>query len=343
MPSPQRIRWAKFRSTVLAAVAVAILSVLVYLLSGGTWLKAKSYIITYLPDSTGLAPGADVQLNGVQIGTVEWVRLTLSRDPNRVVEARLKIESVYLPYIPDDSVTGLDSANLLGDQYLNITMGKSPRAVREGGTLPYRPPSNIVENIDLAQFDAQLRIIDRTIIDIQAGKGSLGQFIVSDALYQKFLDGIGQVEQGMRDATATQSRLGQVLYGASWHDNLAATLRQLDNRIAQLQASRLFRDTSQYDPIREQMAKLHRTLADLNGGQGAGGRFLTSDAAYADWNRRVAAWIERLDALNDGEAAGGMLANTQTYESLDGALRDLAGTVKDFRQHPKKYLRLKIF
>ncbi|HTQ53866.1 MAG TPA: MlaD family protein [Bryobacteraceae bacterium] len=344
MPSPQRVQWAKFRSTVVGVVALAILSVLVYLLSGGTWLQPKAYLTTYIPDSSGVEPGADVQLNGVLIGKVEWVHLTHSRQPDRTVQVRLKIEAAFLPNIPDDSVTEIDSANFLGDKFIDIVMGKSRQPVRANAELAYRPPTNIMQNIDLAQFETQLRTIDQTIIDIQSGKGSLGQFVMSDALYQQFLDGVVRVEKKMRAATSTQSQLGQALYSAQQHRDLVALFRQLDDQLAQVQSNRLLRDPAQYDQIRDQIAQIRNTLADLNAGKGAGGQLLVSDAAYGQWNRLLAGWIDDIDALNAGEGSlGQMVANANTYESLNGALRQFAATVKDFREHPQKYLRLKVF
>jgi phospholipid/cholesterol/gamma-HCH transport system substrate-binding protein len=344
MPSPQKLRWAKLRIFVVAISAIAVLSVLIYLLSGGTWLKPKAYLTTSIPDSTGLEPGADVLLNGVKIGRVASVRLTRSKDRNRVVEVRLKIEEAFLPYIPDDSVTTIDSANLLGDEYININMGRSPRHVLAGGELHFPPPSNLMQNIDLRQFEEQLRTIDQIIQDIQAGKGPLGQFVMSDDLYRQFLDGVAKVEKELRAATGSQSQLGQALYSATMHDNLSESLRQLDDRLAQLQANRILRDTTQYDQIREQLAQVRHTLADLNAGTGAGGEWIASDAAYVAWNRRLAAWIENIDALNSGEGRmGQMLSNAQMYESLNGALRQLQSTMKEFREDPQKFLRIKMF
>ncbi len=344
MPSPQRIQWAKLRIAVVAVSAVAVMSVLVYLLSGGTWMKPKTYLTTYIPDSTGVEPDADVQLNGVLIGKVESVLLTHAKDPNRVVEVRLKIQEEFRRYIPDDSVTGIDSANMLGDKYIDITMGRSPQPVQPGAELHYRLPSSLMQNIDLAQFDTQLRAIGQIIQDIQAGKGPLGQFVVGDALYQQFVDGVIKVEKELRAATGTQSQLGQALYSTSMHDNVWAALRELDDRLQQLQSSPLLRDTSQYDQIRDQVAQLRHTLSDLNAGKGAGGQFLTTDTAYVEWNRRVAAWIQSLDTLNSGEGGmGQMLVNAQTYESLNGALHELQTTMKEFREDPQKFLRIKIF
>ena len=249
MPSPQRIRWAKFRSAVVAVVALLILSVLVWLLTGGTWLKPKTYLTTYIPDSTGIAPNADVELNGVLVGKVSSVRLTHSRVPSRVVEVRLRVLQDSLRNIPEDSVTELDSANLLGDKYIDILMGRSPQPVRANGVLAYRQPSGMMQNIDLAQFAAQLKTIDQTIIDIQAGKGSLGQFVVNDDLYRKFLDGVNNVGKKVHAAKGTQSQLGQILYSATKHDELRQSLRRLDDRLAQIQQSQLLRDSSQSSDV----------------------------------------------------------------------------------------------
>ena len=344
MPSPHKLRWAKLRIVLVAVSAIAVLLVLVFLLSGGTWLQPKAYLTTHIPDSTGLEPGADVLLNGVKIGRVASVQLSRSKDPNRVVEVRLKIEAQFLPYIPDDSLTTIESANLLGDQYININMGRSPQPVRAGGELRFPPPSNFMQNIDLRQFDVQLRKIDQILQDIQAGKGPLGEFVVSDALYQQFLDGVAKVEKELHAATASQTDLGQALYTAAMHDNLSESLLQLDDRLAQLQANSLLRDTTQYDQIRDQLAQVRHTLADLNAGKGAGGEWIASDTAYVAWNRQVAAWIENVDALNSGEGAiGQMLSNAQTYESLNGALQQIHSTMKEFREDPRKFLRLKMF
>ncbi|MGD0359946.1 MAG: MlaD family protein [Bryobacteraceae bacterium] len=344
MPSPQKLRLAKLRIGAVAVSAIAVLAVLTYLLSGGTWLKAKTHLFTYIPDSTGLEADADVLLNGVKIGKVEYVRLIRTKDPNRVVQVRMTIEETFLPYIPDDSVTTLDSENLLGDKFVNINMGRSPQHVRADGELRYPPPSNMMQNIDLRQFDAQLKTIDKIIQDIQTGKGPLGQFVVSDALYKQFLDGVVKVEKEIHAATGSQSQLGQMLYSAKVHDDLGTALRQLDDRLAQVQANSLLRDTAQYDRIRERIAQVRKTLADLNAGKGAGGEWIASDAAYAAWNRQVAAWIENVDALTAGEGGiGRMLSSAQTYESLNGALRQLQSTVKEFRADPRKFLRLKLF
>src|ERR1700761_9241622 len=73
MPSVQRVRWAKFRVSSVAVVAVIILATLMYLLTGGTLLEPKARIYLYIDDATGLGPQSPVRVDGISIGTVDWV------------------------------------------------------------------------------------------------------------------------------------------------------------------------------------------------------------------------------------------------------------------------------
>jgi phospholipid/cholesterol/gamma-HCH transport system substrate-binding protein len=58
----------------------------------------------------------------------------------------------------------------------------------------------------------------------------------------------------------------------------------------------------------------------------------------------LTSWIENVDALNSGEGSmGQMISNAQTYETLNGKLHELQSTMKEFREDPQKFLRLKIF
>jgi phospholipid/cholesterol/gamma-HCH transport system substrate-binding protein len=344
MPSSQRLQWAKVRIGSVAVTSLTILGVLVYLLSGGTWLKPKAYLETYIPDSTGLEPGSDVLLNGVEIGKVEWVKLSGSRNPNSIVEVRMKVQEEFLRHIPDDSITSLDSENLLGDKFVDITMGRSSDPVRPGGQLPYKPPGNLMQEIDLEQFEAQLRTIEQTIDDIEAGKGPLGQFVRSDQMYQQVLDGVDKLEKSLRAISDTHTKLGRFLYTAERYDDIRNPIRQLDQRLEEIQASPLLRESKQYDDIRDQLERLRQSLADLNAGKGAGGQWLSSDAAYRDWTHLLASWIESLDALTYGEGSmGRMLVTSHAYDSWTGATRSLATTLKEFREDPQKFLRIKVF
>ena len=66
---------------------------------------------------------------------------------------------------------------------------------------------------------------------------------------------------------------------------------------------------------------------------------MQSDTLYADWNSRVVSLIESVDAFNRGPA----MTTTQAYDNLNGFARELQATMRDFRQNPRKFMRLKVF
>ena len=99
----------------MTIVALAIGAYLVFLLSGSRgFLKSKSNVFTFMSDSSDMAEGAPVRLNGIVVGKVSKVALSGSNDPNRVIRIDLEIQDEYLPAIPVDSGAKIASGNLLG-------------------------------------------------------------------------------------------------------------------------------------------------------------------------------------------------------------------------------------
>src|SRR5271169_1284810 len=117
MPSPSRVRWAKFRVATVFVVAACILVTLIYLLTGGTLLQQKATIYLYLPDATGLAAGSPVRVDGIGVGTVDSVNLSGSGQPNRVIRVAMTVEKGRLATLPADSFAQLSSDNLVGDKF----------------------------------------------------------------------------------------------------------------------------------------------------------------------------------------------------------------------------------
>ena len=106
---------------------------------------------TYLDDAAGLMDGTQVRLNGIPIGYLDAQRLTNSRNPNRKVEFDLKVKERYLREIPVDSVVGLASDNLLGDQYIGIRRGLSAEHVQPGTELATTQTQDITRMMALGR------------------------------------------------------------------------------------------------------------------------------------------------------------------------------------------------
>ena len=163
MSTTRGIGWAKFRVAAVTVAGMAILSVLLVLLSGGTLFQPKATVYLYVPDATGLATGADVRVDGIDVGTVARVGLSGSTAADRVVRLTLAIERGRLSTINSDSTAELTADSLVGDKFVDITSGASPAHIAAGGEIRYKGSPDLMQSLDLVQFQ------DRILVFVQWG------------------------------------------------------------------------------------------------------------------------------------------------------------------------------
>ncbi len=338
MPSARQINWAKFRISALSIVAAAIVSTLFYLLTGGTLLQEKATLYLSIPDATGVDKGTPVRVDGIGVGKVSSVALTKSRDPNHVIRIAMKVERDHLPEIPADSTAQISSDTMIGDKFVDIDSGTSPNPIRPNAEVTYKETGLLSKRIDMAQFEDALRTMDATLTDIEQGRSRVGQFVVGEKMYQDMTRQVGDLQRGIRAARNTTDKIGAVLYTDKLYRQISEPLVELDRRLARLQsgqgAGRWLRDAAQYEQFRTSAADLRQSVANLSNGE-----FMASDRMYADWTRRLASLIQSVDEMN----ASPIFSSSASYDNLNGALREMQSGVREFRQNPKKYLRMKLF
>jgi phospholipid/cholesterol/gamma-HCH transport system substrate-binding protein len=339
MPSARFIRWAKFRVLTVCTAALVILSILAYLLTGGSLLTQRATIYLYIADATGLGPGAPVRVDGIGVGKVRSVALSGSNQPDRIVKVTMTVERLRLASIPDDSTAQLASETMIGDRFVDITSGTSRHFVSPGGEIVFKGSPDLLKGIDLRQFEQQLKVVSALLDDIEQGRGDLGQFVMGEQMYVDLRKRFAQIESGIQAAASTTSDVGRELHTDLLYRQISQPLVDLDRSLARLQsgqgsAGQLLRDSAQYDKLRGDIGDLRHSIANLRAAQ-----FMQSDTLYADWNRRVLSLIESVDAFNRSPA----MATTQVYDNLNGFAHELQTTMRDFRQNPRKYMRLKLF
>jgi phospholipid/cholesterol/gamma-HCH transport system substrate-binding protein len=339
MPSASRVHWAKFRVSVVSAVAVIIMATLAYLLTGGTLLEQKSTIYLYIPDATGLEKASPVRVDGIDVGKVARVELSGQNDPNRVVRVVMTVERERLEAIPADSYAELSSDSLIGDKFVDITSQRSSAHVQPFGEIHLKPPSPLMKNADLPTLEAQLRQVDALLADIQGGRSQMGQFVQGNQMYLDLRNSIGKIQNAFHAAVSTTTVVGDALYNQTLYNSVAEPMAKLERTLAGLQsgqgtAGQLLRDSAQYDSSLKQVRDLRDSIAQVRAGV-----WMQSDQMYKDWNRTLVSFIQQMDRMN----ADPLLNSTAVYESLTGMANEARETARDFRQDPKKYLRLKLF
>lgn len=338
MPEVLQVEWARIRVATVAVVALIILSVLLYLLTGGTLFKEKATLYLYVPDATGIGPSSPVEVDGIPVGKVTSVRLSGFSDPNRVVRVSISVERTVLQSIPAESFAQLSVASPVGDKYVDITSHGT--GIRRPNTeITFRAEPDIFKTLDLTGFEQQLRDIEKVLTDIETGQGLVGQFVQGRQMYDDLRRRFAQIEQDVRAAAKTTGQVGEALYSDKLYQKVRAPVKALDESLARLQSGQgpmgqMLRDTAQYEQLRASFAGLRNSLDSLRAGA-----LFQSDEMYKDWNRSVISLIQTVEQVN----ANPMLTTSQVYDNLNGSAIEFEKTLRDFRENPRKYLRMKVF
>lgn len=322
----------------VSAVALAILAVILWLLTGGALFQEHTHIFVRIPDATGLDIGSLVRVNGIVIGKVDGIALSGSQDPAQIVRLSLKITHDALAMMPTGSYADLGTEDPSGNKFVDIT-SRGGGVLTPNSEIPYRGPTDVFKTLDFVQFQTNLRQMDAILTDIETGKGLVGQFVQGNQMYNDLRGRLGDIETLIRDAEGSTGAIAKDVYNDRLYRQVQAPLLALDQSLAKLQsgqgvAGQLLRDSAQYDQTNAAIRGLRESIAAMRASS-----MIQSDVLYEDLNR----WVFSMTASVDNVNAGPLFAAPQTYESWNGMLRDLETTMRDFRGNPRKYLRLKVF
>jgi len=354
MADPKKVRWSQLKVGVLGLSAFLILAVLIFLLTSSKGLFQKTATLrTYMDDASGMAEGTPVRLNGFTIGTLDAIELTKSADPNRSVGFVMRVQEKFLQQIPVDSVAGISAANLLGDKFINITKGRDPKTVKDGGEIKSLQSQDIPELMAqsaslLQTFQTIVNRLDSLLAGVEAGKGNIGKLLKDEELYNR-LNGIASEGQNLlTDIRTGKGTISKLIYDDALYQEIRSPIKRVDALLADLQAGtgtagKLLKDPVLYDEAKSSLSEIRALLGDLNAGKGTAGKLLKDEALHKRLEELVAKFNGTIDKINSGQGTlGQLLANPQLYDSLTGATREFQSLAKDMRANPKKFLSIRL-
>jgi phospholipid/cholesterol/gamma-HCH transport system substrate-binding protein len=354
MPQHSKAQWAKLKVGIMALVALVLLGILVFLLTGSQHpFASRDTVYTYMQDSAALTENSAVRLNGISVGKVSSIALSGSNDPRRVIRMDLQIEQRYLSQIPIDSTAKIGAENLLGTKYINITKGRNPVAVKPGGEIKSEEVADFNDVISqgnslLVQLASILTRVDAVVHQVEVGKGSIGKLLVDEEMYNRLLATVNEVQNLAAALNSDKGTIGKLLYRDDIYNDLRGSIARMDNLLQQLQqgqgtAGRLLKDPALYDEAHKTILDIRKMLAGVDAGKGTLGKLLKSDDLHNDIVATIRKIDTMLDKINSGQGTlGQLIVNPSLYDALNGSTRELHELLKDFRANPKKFLHIKL-
>jgi len=358
MPRSKQLTWSELRVGLFVLVGLLILAVAIFYVTGaGVW-GPKYRLITFLPEVAGLATGAPVRLDGVEVGNVEHITLVPrehGKTPEKMhnIEVDMRLDKRYQNDILTDSVATLVTEGLLGNRYVNIVRGYTGVPLKDGQSVPggqEKSMSEVVERsadvlANLKEVSAQVQAI---VLDIKAGKGTLGKLLTDEQVYNHLNSILAKGDQIASTVQSGQGTLGRLVMKDEMGNKVETTVDQINTILADLRAQKgtlgkLLYDPTLYDQAKEAITNGNTMLGDVRAGKGTIGKLYTDDTLYNKLRDTSTNLSEATSKLNkDNNTAGKLFNDPQLYDNLTGLSGDMRSLISDFRKNPKKFLSIRL-
>ncbi len=353
-----QLTWAELRVGIFVIFGLLILAVGIMYVTGTPFFGPKYHLLTYLPEVSGLTTGAPVRVDGVEVGNVESIQMAelpkgAVADRTHNIEVKMRIRKEYQKMILTDSVAGLVTEGLLGNRYVNIRRGLTGVPIADGGTVPGVEEKAIKEVVErsaevLGNLQALSQDVRDLIAGVQQGRGSLGKLLTDDQAYNHLNAILAKGDQIVSNVQAGNGSLGKLMVSEELYTKAFNAVDRVDKILANVEdqkgtIGKLLYDPSLYDNAKQAAEKTNAVMTDVRAGKGTLGKLATDDALYKNLNDTSAHLATATAKLNENTTtAGKMFSDPQMYDNLAGLAGDLRLLIGDFRQNPKKFLRIKL-
>lgn len=179
----QEKAWSDFRVGVITFFGLFFLIFGVVLAGGdkGLLFRPTTLVKARLADVGGLKKGSSVTMGGMALGRVTKIAFVDGVKENQI-EVTMEVRSDVRSRIKTDSAPSVRTQGMLGDRYIDISMGSEEAApLPESSPLTGDPATDFDKT--LRQATEVLNETDKLLTAVNERRGSAGQFVYDEKLY----------------------------------------------------------------------------------------------------------------------------------------------------------------
>ncbi|MGA8870374.1 MAG: MlaD family protein [Candidatus Acidiferrales bacterium] len=354
MAQRKQLTWTELRVGVFVLVALFLLMVAIFYVTGAGFLGPRYRLITYLPEVEGMKAGAPVDLDGVEVGNVQSIDLTPHpTDHEHSITLVLRVDKKFQKDIRTDSKASLVTQGLLGDRYVTISRGLTGTVIPTNGILPAEEAPDIKQVVERgADVAENLSVLsdqlNEIVSKVRRGEGTIGKVLNDPSLYNH-LDSIAARADAMTASIQQgQGSVGKLIESDELYNKADSAVSKLDNAMTAVNdqkgtVGKLIYDPSAYNNINGLAEKGNALLTDVRAGKGTLGKLATDDVLYSNLRDASANVRDATGKLNSNQGSVGKFFNDPAlYDNLTGLSGDMRLLISDFRRDPKKFLHIKL-
>jgi phospholipid/cholesterol/gamma-HCH transport system substrate-binding protein len=190
----------KIKLGIFTSLGILVLILGIYFIGERQQLFRSTFHLTgVFKDVAGLQAGSNVRFSGVNVGTVDNIRIVSDTS----VKVEILIDESTRKFIKKDALASIGSEGLMGNKILIIIPGTGGKKEIEN--------NDMVETVQPINMDDVMLSLKKTIDNassittnlssitgnIQSGKGTIGRLLMDRSLAQNFDSSIVNLKQGL--------------------------------------------------------------------------------------------------------------------------------------------------
>jgi phospholipid/cholesterol/gamma-HCH transport system substrate-binding protein len=356
MAQRQQVTWGELRVGMFVLLALALVGVGIFYVTGSAVFGTRYTLVTYLPEVDGLNVGGPVSLDGVQVGNVESINMAqpgpgVVPDPNRSVEVRMRVSDAYKNYIRSDSTASLVTQGFLGERTVTVRRGFTGRVLQDGDEISGSEEKAVRAIMDrgadlLQNLNVLSTEVNSIVTDLRRGRGTLGKLLEDQTAYDRLNDTLAIVNEMASSIQQGKGTLGQLVASDALYAKVDSSVARVDDVLAAVQQQKGSLGKFIYDPAFHDNATQFLNngsglLADVRAGRGTLGKLATDDSLFTMLRETSQNVRDASAKLNSNQTTvGKMFSDPQLYDNISGLTGDLRLLVGEFRRDPKKFLHV---
>ena len=357
MAQRKQLTWTELRVGLFVLAGIVLLVIGIFYVTGTGALGPKYRLVTFLPEVDGLAIGAPVTINGVEVGNVDSIAIAPSRPgqapaPDRSVEVVMRINRDFQGYIRTDSYAELFTVGFLGNRVVTVQRGYTGQVLPDGAEvkgIEERAMKEVVaRGADLMQnLSALSSQVGDMVARVQHGQGTIGKLLTDETAYNRINNILARFDQITASAQQGQGTIGKLVTSDELYTKFDSAAGRLDNVMSAVQQQKgslgkFIYDPSLHESARQFLNNGNALLSDVHAGRGTLGKLATDDSLFATWRQTGQNLSNATANLNSKDStAGKFFDDPQFYDNMTGVAGDLRLLLNEFRQNPAKFLKVK--
>ena len=227
-----------FRLGVFVVAALLIFALGVFWIGNNEMLFHSKYKLNAeFANVAGLDGGAEVRVAGIRTGTVR--RIDLPQRPNQKARVEMELANETRKVIKSDSTAVIRTEGLMGDEYVEISMGSDQGApIKDNAVLQGAPPVEISDLIGKASglldsAGGAMKNVDQAAGNLSAitgkvnsGSGTMGALVNDKQVYQNLNQASSEMKDDM-EAVKHNFLLSHFFHNRGYEDTADLTKHQI--------------------------------------------------------------------------------------------------------------------